>query len=151
VKDHDTGCWNWTESRDKKGYGRLTQTGGEVLAHRVSWVHFNKSPVPKGLHVMHKCDNPRCINPDHLMIGTNADNQADKINKGRHRGPKGETNCKAKLTETDVLAILQDNRSHAAVGRTYGVSYSTVSEIRAGQTWKHVPRLSPHRRKLVPE
>lgn len=140
VRDQDSGCWNWDGYRDRKGYGRMTETGGEVLSHRISWAFHNKRPVPEGMHVLHKCDNPRCINPEHLMIGTNLDNHYDKMAKGRQRGATGELNCKAKLTEADILAILKDTRSHAAIGREYGVTYTTIASIRSGRTWKHVPR-----------
>lgn len=80
------GCWEWDMYLDPKGYGRTgTPHHSEVLAHRVSYIEF-KGPIPEGLHILHSCDNPRCINPDHLRAGTNTENVQDRVN--RHRSAR---------------------------------------------------------------
>ena len=88
------GCWLWTRCRRKDGYGKLGLFGEIVYAHRVAWLLTN-GPIPKGLCVLHHCDNPPCCNPDHLFLGTRADNATDRDTKGRTRGGNsGRTHCK---------------------------------------------------------
>ena len=77
------GCWEWTASKNKKGYGWFYMNGKNHLAHRASFILF-RGNIGAGLHVCHKCDNPSCVNPDHLFISNNEGNILDKINKGRH-------------------------------------------------------------------
>lgn len=81
-----TDCWVWTAGTDDKGYGRILnkrkEHGGETRAHRLSWILHN-GPIPTGLYVLHKCDNPPCVRPDHLFLGTNLDNMRDMKEKGR--------------------------------------------------------------------
>lgn len=85
------GCIVWTAHKDKKGYGRLATSGGEVLAHRIAYaMHFGA--FPRNLHVLHRCDNPSCVNPHHLFLGTNQDNMADKVRKGRTSRRFGNAN-----------------------------------------------------------
>ena len=84
-------CWEWQGYLDKKGYGRCAPVNGEVLAHRVSYEEFI-GLIPDGLHVLHSCDNPRCINPNHLRVGTNDDNVADRHERGRWANMKGRKN-----------------------------------------------------------
>jgi HNH endonuclease len=82
------GCWGWTGKPNGAGYGAMRVNGRTTRAHRVSWVIHNGS-IPLGIHVLHRCDNPPCCNPDHLWLGTNADNMADKVRKNRQaRGPE---------------------------------------------------------------
>ncbi|MBL8924116.1 MAG: HNH endonuclease [Myxococcaceae bacterium] len=87
--DPITGCWLWKAAKNNKGYGVLRVGDGNVYAHRASWVtHFGE--VKTGQCVLHRCDVPACINPDHLFVGSHADNTADMLRKGRNRGwPKG--------------------------------------------------------------
>jgi hypothetical protein len=96
---------------------------------------FFKGRVPDGMVVRHKCDNPACVNPDHLELGTHADNVADRDARGRTA--RGER-LHAKLTEDDVLRIRADSRSHRAIGADYGVAHSTVGNIKRGRKWSHL-------------
>ena len=98
-------CWNWTGPRDKKGYGLgIYNKGRQPRIHRQSY-ELNIGPIPQGLHVLHKCDNPSCVRPDHLFLGTNFDNIQDRNKKGRMNHAKGEQVSHCKLTPQQVLEI----------------------------------------------
>ena len=100
--DQESGCWLWTGTCNPAGYGTIGKDRRERLAHRVSW-ELHRGPIPDGLSVCHHCDVPRSVNPDHLFVGTDADNMADKTRKMRqHWGEKKPT---SKLTEGQVRAI----------------------------------------------
>jgi len=140
------GCWLWTGSGDPKGYGTFWHDGRTRKAHRASWLLF-KGGIPEGIWVLHRCDNPPCVNPAHLWLGTNADNVADMMRKGRDRhplgvGPKrparGAANGRAKLTEASVLAILADGRSHYRIAADYGVTHGVIWRIKRGERWRHL-------------
>jgi hypothetical protein len=135
-----SGCAEWIASKNKGGYGVLWFPVAKKMqqAHRVSFM-LSVGPIPDGLHVLHRCDNPACINPDHLWLGTNADNHRDKADKGRARGAHlGSSNVNNKLTEAQVIAIRADMRLMREIAQDYGITTSTVSNIRHGQTWKHL-------------
>jgi hypothetical protein len=108
-----------------------------MLAHRATW-ECERGPIPAGLQVLHSCDNPPCRNIDHLFLGTNADNMADKVAKGRQLS--GENHGKAKLTEVEVLEIraIPLDVPHRVMGAMYGVSRETISQIRRRFRWAHV-------------
>jgi hypothetical protein len=126
-------CWNWLSSTNQDGYGGIRDdNGGWEKAHRIAWAMTN-GPVPDGSCVLHRCDNPRCCNPAHLWLGTRADNNADKVAKGRQ--PRGSATGRAKLTEEDALSIRKDERSQRELGRIYGVHHSTIWSIRQGRNW----------------
>lgn len=138
--DPKTGCWVWKGYVEASGYGRIW-FGSTWLAHRASWVD-EFGPIPNGLHVCHRCDNPPCWNPDHLFLGTNADNVADRHAKGRSRGGyhRGETHPCAKLTADDVRAIRAARGAEQGriTARRYGVSPSRISMIQTRKVWDHV-------------
>jgi len=136
--DMPNGCKEWTGGKDKKGYGRTgPKLGGEVLAHRMSYI-LAHGPIPEGLHVLHKCDNPPCVNPDHLYVGTNDDNVRDRHERSRWACQRGEQNPRAKLTDDDIRSIRSDARPQDRIGVDYGISQSTVSSIKRRETWAFV-------------
>ena len=91
IRVTDSGCWIWAGTRFSTGYGLIPQDGRLQKAHRVIWAYVN-GPIPPRIHVLHRCDIPLCVNPSHLFLGTNRDNQQDKANKGRHWQQK-KTHC----------------------------------------------------------
>lgn len=136
-------CWLWIGGKKPNGYGQISEGGKgskTLLAHRVSYkIHHGE--LPEGLVVMHSCDNPSCVNPSHLSVGTYKDNTQDMIAKGRKRtvAPLGSENGKAILSERDVLYIRENQgKSHAQLGREMGVSPNCVRGVRTGRTWSHV-------------
>ena len=131
-------CWEWQASR-LQGYGVFNLRRKGERAHRVAW-ELTHGPIPEGLSVCHRCDNPPCVNPAHLFLGTQADNIADRHRKGRSRGVPGERHHKAKLTEADVLSIRQlyPYCSISEISREFGVRRATVYAIVHRQTWKHL-------------
>ena len=136
-------CWVWTGAITKFGYGKFSVAKNMwELAHIVSWVLAN-GPVPDGLFVMHRCDNPPCIRPSHLMTGTAKDNAQDMISKGRWGYPsaKGVRNRGAKLTNEQVIAIRERfaaGEPRKALSAKYGISPGTASKIINGRSWRHV-------------
>lgn len=136
------GCWTWTASLRHKGYGQFRFDGKTRKAHRVSWEIAN-GPIPEGQHVLHRCDNPACVRPSHLFLGTNEDNHADMMAKGRngYAAHRGETNGFARLDEESVRRIrrlLADGQTQKELGRLFGVSNQTIFRIQHGHSWSHV-------------
>jgi len=149
VKDEETGCWNWTASLCggnrqrlkiyKYGQFKVKALHPEKLAHRASYI-INKGPIPKGLWVLHTCDNPKCVNPDHLYAGTAKDNHDDMRNHDRHL--RGERNSESKLTEKQVLLIhgmaKETRASQMDIAKCFGVCQMTIQRILAGKRWHHI-------------
>jgi hypothetical protein len=140
------GCHEWTSFKDNCGYGRfMFGSNGVVLAHRVAWEIAN-GPIPEGIKVLHKCDNPKCVNPEHLFLGTQQDNMNDMYSKGR--GPVGEKASSHKLTKEQVIHILnsyrKDKRTITALAKEYSVSYSSIKYIVKRRTWKHLQKVGTH-------
>jgi HNH endonuclease len=139
-------CWLWTASLTSNGYGQLSNRNGRppLIASRLSW-QIHNGPIPEGLHVLHHCDTPACVNPAHLFLGSAAINAADKVSKGRARGGslKGEFNPQSKLTAAQVLAIHADPRPAWIVAKEYSVSKTAIKDVRSGKTWKGSATRSP--------
>jgi hypothetical protein len=134
--NHETGCWIWQRARSVHGYGAVGVGLKVWRAHRVAyeaWV----GPIPQGMAVLHACDNPPCINPDHLVVGTKAQNSADMVRKGR--SASGERHSQATLTTAQVHEIRrlwgQGRLSQVEIGRRFGVRGSTISRILSGKRW----------------
>lgn len=128
-----SGCWLWSLSCTGDGYPQAKFAGVKAAGHRISYAAF-RGPVT-GL-VRHTCDTPTCVNPDHLVLGTAADNSADM--RARRRQAYGEKNARANLTEAQVLCILYDQRPCTVIAKDYGVWKGTVSSIKTGRTWSQV-------------
>lgn len=134
-------CWLWAAATDRDGYGIFRGSiAGKTYtkAHRFSYSLHTGEIIPDGMIAMHSCDNPRCVNPDHLSLGTNMDNMRDKIAKGRMRVAEGENGGHAVLTEKQVKAIVLDPRPYAQIAADYGVKASTIGSIKQRKSWKSV-------------
>jgi HNH endonuclease len=136
VKRTDT-CWLWTGATSSNGYGNVT-VGGEQCASHVLAFELWVGTVPKGLCVLHSCDNRACVNPSHLFLGTRGDNNTDRSMKGRNA--KGSKHGMSKLMEQDVANIRMlraEGISGGAIARWYKMSRSTINKILRGQGWHH--------------
>lgn len=136
-------CWLWTASTTGFGYGKLTVSGRLVGAHCFSFV-LHKGPIPDGKWVLHKCDTPACVNPQHLFAGTRRDNVEDMDRKGRRRNrvSRGEANPSARLKEVEVVEIKRALRNGAAredLAERFKVSVHLIRGIGKGRIWAHVP------------
>lgn len=134
----NTGCIEWV-GYTRGGYGSLRIDGKQLQAHRVAY-EISKGPIPEGLFVCHKCDNRRCINIEHLFLGTNKDNVDDMVAKSRHHGPrqKGSANPMSKMTEEQALFAIRATCSIADIAKAIGVAQGTVRSARRAETWKHL-------------
>ena len=133
-------CNIFTGCKDDCGYGRINKEGKLVRLHREMWALHNGT-IPPEMCVCHACDNPACINPNHLFLGTHQDNMTDKAKKGRVKDTKGQMNPAAKLTSQNVVEIrclLKTGRTAYGIARDYGVSGECVLDIKHNRTWKSV-------------
>lgn len=137
-------CWEWTGLRGDSHYGLLSVSIGSGWwnegAHRLAWVLHN-GPLPDlpdhgRAHVLHHCDNPPCVNPKHLFVGTYGDNNRDKAAKGR--APRGETHPITHVTEEQVRSLRADPRPQRELARAYGLAETTVHNIKHGLSWAHI-------------
>lgn len=139
VSDPDA-CWERPGVKPRS-YQHVKIDGKIHIATRILWqVMFG--PIPAGMCICHSCDNPRCVNPRHLWLGTHNDNMADRNAKGRTDDRRGDSNPKAKLTLPDVIAIRLSTERTVELARRYGVTWATVNSARIGRTWKHVGMLA---------
>ena len=149
----EKGCLEWTKSLNNKGYGTVYYNGKQGLVHRVTDQAAN-GPIPKGLFVLHRCDNPKCINPEHLFVGTAKDNVHDMIAKGRnskppanykgrHTGkmPKGEQMPNSTLTEPvvrNIFALHMAGKNVTFISEATGQKKHVVADICRGRSWRHL-------------
>lgn len=140
----ENGCWNWTGTKvGSLGYGQTNLGKKRLYAHRAAFELW-KHPIPDGMFVCHRCDNPRCFNPDHLFLGTQTDNMRDQVAKGRHytgERPRGSGHGNATITEDDVRAIrarYAAGASQPKLAREYGQTQCNISKIVLRKFWRHV-------------
>lgn len=141
----DRACWEWTGYK-LKGYGRFNMRGVVWYAHRLAWEIY-VGAIPIGMQVLHSCDNPGCVNPAHLFLGSQADNMADMDRKKRRRMPsrtaaaKGESHGMAKLTNFEIRCIrkfAECGWEQYNIAKIFEVHPATISRILSGRRWKHV-------------
>jgi hypothetical protein len=138
-----SGCWMWSGARLNVGYGCLNYQGKAWTAHRLAWTLTN-GPIPEGLSVLHRCDVRLCANPDHLFVGTQADNLLDMSMKGRYgkrRLQVGSRHHRARLTESDIPVIRQriaSGDTFTGIAADYSVHRSTIQHIHRRIVWRHV-------------
>lgn len=129
-------CWKWTGPTRKDGRAMFTADSGMTTAARFAW-EFYIAPIPEGLHVLHHCDNPACVNPSHLFTGTRSDNMRDMVAKDRYTKikPRGEDHGNTKLTDRDFEEIrqLRGYLSTLEISKAYGISRGYVSHIQLGR------------------
>lgn len=151
IPEPTSGCWLWLGSVSR-GYGKMYVAGAHRRAHRVAYELF-RGPIPKGLSVCHRCDTPACVNPEHLFLGTHADNMTDMVRKGRAAPgfPAGQPNGRSRITAEAARYIRTHYRSKFAeqVGRSqselaalFGISVPYVSDILKNKRW-HDPAYTP--------
>ncbi len=142
--DKSDECWIWTGGRLPSGYGFFEvgthKQHKKARAHRLSW-ELTNGAIPLGLSVLHRCDNPSCVRPTHLFLGTQSDNIKDMYRKGRSNIPRGERRHGSKLTETEVAKIkaqLSRGLSVWVISKATGHNYSTIAHIKTGRNWNWV-------------
>lgn len=136
----NSGCWLWDAGSSRAGYGVFVWSGrrpATVYAHRASWEIY-RGPLPLGAWVLHKCDVPACVNPDHLFLGDAKANGEDCSQKKRHRPRRGSSCPTAKINEGQAAAIFTDVRTYAEIADAYGVSMRVIRTVKRGEGWKHV-------------
>lgn len=133
-----SGCWIWTGALNQAGYGWISRTRklGPTRAHRLSYeIHVGE--IGDGLHVLHRCDNRKCVNPEHLYLGTQADNVRDMVE--RNLLIRGAAVSWAKLIDKDVIAIRASTEPQDILAARYGVCQQNISRIVTRKSWKHIP------------
>jgi hypothetical protein len=135
--NNKTGCWEWKLRRDKDGYASINLGGNRERCSRISYQIY-KGQIPNKMLVCHTCDNPPCVNPDHLFIGTHKDNMDDMVSKGKNK--KGTNNGRHKLNNNMIKEIkkLYPIKSMPTLAKMYNVSVVNISSIIRGKIWKHV-------------
>lgn len=136
----NTGCWLWGGSTAGQGeYGHIQACKPRIYAHRAAYMVY-KGQIPKGMYVMHTCDVPGCVNPDHLLLGTPSDNNSDKIRKHRDAFMKG-TSSQLKLSQEDIKEIRRMSAAgvrNIDIAKKFNVSPSTTCDIKYGKRWSRV-------------
>lgn len=136
----NTECIEWPAGRNSRGYGVKWDGARAQLAHRMAWIS-ERGPIPPGLCVLHRCDNPPCVNVEHLYLGTKADNARDRSARKRHRDDRGEKHPGAKLTEKKVLKIrarLASGEGCRNIARDFHVTPQMIRRIDRRLAWRHI-------------
>ncbi len=128
-----TGCWEWIGTKGREGYGVFAWSKNRMSAHRYSWEWFNGREIPSGMMVLHSCNNPACVNPLHLRLGTHFDNMADRKLIGNYL--RGEHHVRAVITDEQAIKIFNDKRTCRIIAEDYGVNRDVVHRIRTGETY----------------
>lgn len=144
MPEPNSGCWLWLESVNRKGYAHLRYEAKMHRANRFSYSAY-KGQIPEGLMVLHSCDNPLCVNPEHLSLGTAKDNNDDRDRKGRHRSLKLDQHPRTKFALTDIDDIRASQTPATELAAIYGVSKGTIAAIKTGRNWKS--HISPNKEK----
>lgn len=132
-------CQLWTGSVDACGYGFKRIEGRLYRAHRIAWQMANGACIPEGMHVLHKCDDPGCLNPDHLFLGTLQENMADRNSKKRHAHGRRHGNVVLMPEEVvEIRKLWGEGSSKSDIARSFGVSFGCIREIVEGRNWKHL-------------
>lgn len=134
IPEPNSGCWLWTGAVDGRGYAAIKDGQRMRRASRVSW-ELNRGSFDAKLKLLHKCDNPLCVNPEHLFLGTNLDNTRDMFAKGRAHDRRGNN---AKLTPKIVVEVRSSKLSGRKLAAQFGVTPATISLVRSGKRWGHV-------------
>lgn len=140
--DPSTGCWIWQRGKSTRGYGVKPTQDGKEYAHR-HYYELAYGPIPEGLDVCHTCDNPSCVNPAHMFLGTAKDNALDMVAKGRARNEphRGEDNGNSRFTEEDIREMRRmyaDGVSQTKIAHQFHTSQGSVGDIVRRETWKHI-------------
>ena len=130
-------CWLWTGGSDSSGYGAIKTAKGMSIASRVSF-ELSVGSIPEGQCVLHRCDNPKCVKPDHLFLGTVGDNNRDRHRKGRTRASSGELHGISKLSDAGVRIIRCSPLSTKELAAIFCVSKDAINSARNNKTWKHI-------------
>jgi hypothetical protein len=130
-----SGCWLWTGAVNKNGYASFWDGKHAATASHFAFRVVGGNEFPEGLFVLHRCDNPICVNPNHLYAGTHKQNMVDKKTRKRARGAKGERNHKAKLSVQQVLEIRGSTEGVCELSRRYGINRNQISAIKRGESW----------------
>ena len=135
----ECGCWIWMGSTNSKGYPNFWHKGHSRHGNRVAWELY-RGIIPAGLHVLHSCDTPSCVNPNHLFLGTNQENKNDSVKKSRHRwtAKYGDDNAQSKLTSQEVLRILSSGDPGYLLAKRFNISQQTICDIKKGRRWKYL-------------
>lgn len=132
IPEPNSGCWLWEKSLSIDGYGKIWVKNQMRSANRVSFERY-KHKLTNNEYALHKCDNPSCVNPDHLFCGSKSDNNKDRMNKGR--SSRGCKHHQSKLSNQEVLGIFNDTRRIIDIAISYNISQSTICDIKAKRTW----------------
>lgn len=131
-------CWLWLGAKDKKGYGKVRFLDGMLFAHRVSYYLF-VGIIPEGQSILHRCDTPACVRPDHLFLGTQRDNMVDKSAKGRVlRGSKHQNSRITEAQAASILLLAAKGSPQSLIAKLHGISQSQVSNIVRRKVWRHI-------------